>query len=291
MKESIKRIGIISKKGRIEAIEILVPLLQWLKNRGIETFIDNDSASILNTLGFPPEEIPGKVDMVIVLGGDGTMLRVARLVGEKEIPILGVNLGTLGFLTEINKDDLYSSMELILNGRCFMETRLMLKAEVQRNGEKITEHHVLNDVVINKSALARIIDIETYVDESYVTTFKADGLIVSTPTGSTAYNLSAGGPIIYPTLDCIILTPICPHTLTNRPIVLSDDVTVKAILRSETEDVFLTMDGQVGFSLKKADVIKITKAPFRTKIIIPCERDYFHILRTKLKWGGITEWK
>ncbi len=291
MRESIKRIGIISKKGRIEAIEILEPLLQWLKNRGIETFIDKDSASILSREGYPSHEIPDKVDMVIVLGGDGTMLSVARLVGEKEIPILGVNLGTLGFLTEINKDELYSSMELILKGRCFIETRLMLKAEVQRRDEKVLEHHVLNDVVINKSALARIIDIETYVDESYVTTFKADGLIVSTPTGSTAYNLSAGGPIIYPSLDCIILTPICPHTLTNRPIVLSDDVTVKSILRSETEDVFLTMDGQVGFSLKKDDVIKITKAPFRTKIIIPCERDYFHILRTKLKWGGITEWR
>lgn len=291
MKESIKRIGIISKPGRTEVVEILFPLLRWLKERDIDTIIDKDSASRLNITGYPPEEIPQMVDMVIVLGGDGTMLRVARLVGEREIPILGVNLGTLGFLTEINKDELYTSMELILSGRCFLETRLMLKAEVQRKGQRVIEHHVLNDVVINKSALARIIDIETYVDESYVTTFKADGLIVATPTGSTAYNLSAGGPIIYPSLDCIILTPICPHTLTNRPIVLSDNVTVKTILTSESEDVFLTMDGQVGFSLKKDDVITITKAPFRTRIVIPCERDYFHILRTKLKWGGITEWR
>jgi NAD+ kinase len=161
----------------------------------------------------------------------------------------------------------------------------MLAAFVYRHGEKITDFIVLNDVVVNKGALARIIDMETYVNKSYVATFKADGMIISTPTGSTAYSLSAGGPILYPTLNSIVITPICPHTLTNRPIVLPDDCIIEIMMRSESEDVFLTLDGQVGFSLKKNDMIVVRKCDFTTKLLIPCERDYFQVLRTKLKWG------
>ena len=281
----MKKIGIISKAGRTEPAEILKDFLPWLNNKGLEVFLDTETASLLKMKGYPRSEMPSLVDMIIVLGGDGTMLNVARLVCERGVPILGVNLGGLGFITEVQKEEVCNAMDKTLSGEYSIEDRMMLTAHIHRPGEKIAEYTVLNDVVINKGALARIIDLETYINKAYVTIFKADGLIVSTPTGSTAYSLSAGGPVLYPTLDCIILTPICPHTLTNRPTVLPDDVLIEIILKSVSEDVFLTLDGQVGFSLRKDDVVEIKRSPFKTRLIIPFERDYFQILRTKLKWG------
>ena len=281
----MKKIGIVSKAGRTEPAEILKDFLPWLDNRGLEFFLDTETASFLKMKGYSRSEMPSLVDMIIVLGGDGTMLNVARLVCERGVPILGVNLGGLGFITEVQKEEVCNAMDKTLSGEYSIEDRLMLTAHIHRHGERIAEYTVLNDVVINKGALARIIDLETYINKAYVTIFKADGLIVSTPTGSTAYSLSAGGPVLYPTLDCIILTPICPHTLTNRPTVLPDDVLVEIILKSVSEDVFLTLDGQVGFSLRKDDVVEIKRSPFKTRLIIPFERDYFQILRTKLKWG------
>ena len=281
----MKKIGIVSKAGRSEPIEILKDFLPWLNNRGLEVFLDTETASLLKMRGYPRSEMPSLVDMIVVLGGDGTMLNVARLVCERGVPILGVNLGGLGFITEVQKEEVCNAMDKTLSGEYSIEDRMMLTAHIHRPGEKIAEYTVLNDVVINKGALARIIDLETYINKAYVTIFKADGLIVSTPTGSTAYSLSAGGPVLYPTLDCIILTPICPHTLTNRPTVLPDDVLIEIILKSVSEDVFLTLDGQVGFSLRKDDVVEIKRSPFKTRLIIPFERDYFQILRTKLKWG------
>jgi NAD+ kinase len=225
------------------------------------------------------------VDMIIVLGGDGTMIGVARLVAEKGIPILGVNIGGLGFLTAVSRDELYEVLDRVLVDDCHVEERIMLNACVLRHSECIAEYIVMNDVVVNKGALARIIDLETYVNSTYISTFKADGLIVSTPTGSTAYALSAGGPILYPTINSIVLAPICPHTLTNRPIVLPDDVKIEIMLRSRNEDVFLTLDGQMGFSLRQNDIIEVKKSQYRARLFIPCERDYFEIIRTKLKWG------
>jgi NAD+ kinase len=281
----VKRIGIICKAGRPEPVEILKEFLPWLRKKGYEVLLDSETAGVLNMGGHPRSHIPSMVDVIIVLGGDGTMLGVARLVGDRGVPILGVNLGGLGFITEVNRDEIFEAMEKVLSGRCSIEERIMLTAVVHRRGERVADFVVLNDVVINKGALARIIDLETYINSSYVTTFKADGLIISTPTGSTAYSLSAGGPILYPTLNSIVLTPICPHTLTNRPIVLPDDFTIEIILRSESEDVFLTLDGQVGFSLRKNDAIEVKKSEFTTKLLMPCERDYFQVLRTKLKWG------
>jgi NAD+ kinase len=281
----MKKIGIISKAGRTEPAEILKDFLPWLSNKGLEVFLDTETASLLKMKGYSRSEMPSLVDMIIVLGGDGTMLNVARLVCERGVPILGVNLGGLGFITEVQKEEVCNAMDKTLSGEYSVEERLMLTAHIHRHGEKIAEYTVLNDVVINKGALARIIDLETYINKAYVTIFKADGLIVSTPTGSTAYSLSAGGPVLYPTLDCIILTPICPHTLTNRPTVLPDDALIEIILKSVSEDVFLTLDGQVGFSLRKDDVVEIKRSPFKTRLIIPFERDYFQILRTKLKWG------
>jgi NAD+ kinase len=281
----VKRIGIICKTGRPEPAEILKKFLPWLRSKGHDVFLDMETAEILNVDGHPRANIPSLVNIIIVLGGDGTMLSVARLVGEKGIPILGINLGGLGFITEVNREEIFEAVEKVLSGNCSVEDRIMLSAFVYRHEEKIADFIVLNDVVVNKGALARIIDMETYVNKSYVATFKADGLIISTPTGSTAYSLSAGGPILYPTLNSIVITPICPHTLTNRPIVLPDDFTIEIKMRSESEDVFLTLDGQVGFSLKKNDMIVVKKWDFTTKLLIPCERDYFQVLRTKLKWG------
>jgi NAD+ kinase len=281
----MKKIGIIGKAGISKPAEILKELLPWLRQKGYETFVDAETSSVLNIEGFPRSEIPSLSDIIVVLGGDGTMLSTCRLVGSRGVPILGVNIGGLGFITEVQLDKLYEVMEKILSDECPVEERLMLTAKVRRLGELIAEYIVLNEVVINKAALARIIDLETYVNQNYVTTFKADGLIISTPTGSTAYSLSAGGPILYPTLDNIIITPICPHTLTNRAMVIPGDSIIEVILRSPTERVYLTMDGQVGFSVMQNDIIEVVKAPFKTKLLIPCDRDYFQILRTKLKWG------
>lgn len=284
----MKKIGIICKAGRAEPLEILKVLLPWLQNKKVEVFLDIETArgyEPLQIKGYPRTEIPLLVEMVIVLGGDGTMLSVARLVAERGIPILGVNLGGLGFITELYKEELYEALDKILLSECPIQERMMLTASVLRHKELIAGYTVLNDVVITKGALARIIDLETYINKSYVALFKADGIIVSTPTGSTAYSLSAGGPILYPTIDSIVLTPICPHTLTNRPIVLPDDSLIEVTLRSKTEEVSLTLDGQVGFHLRENDVVEVKRSPFKTYLLMPCERDYFQVLRTKLRWA------
>jgi NAD+ kinase len=281
----MKRLWIICKTGRPEPIEILREQLPWLRERGAEVFLDEDTARMLNMKGYPRPEIPRLSEAVVVLGGDGTMLSVARIVSDKEVPILGVNLGGLGFITEVQRTEIRAALEEVLSGNCVVEERLMLTACVHRLGEKIAEYTALNDVVINKGALARIIEMETLIDRMYVTSFKADGLIVATPTGSTAYSLSAGGPILYPTMDCLVLTPICPHTLTNRPIVVPDTSRIEVTLKSLAEDVFLTLDGQVGFSMRQNDIIVIEKSPFKTRLLIPHERNPFQVLRRKLKWG------
>ncbi|MCE5312955.1 MAG: NAD(+)/NADH kinase [Nitrospiraceae bacterium] len=281
----MKRLGIITKRSRTEPVEILRGLLPLFRDKGIEIFPDREAASCLGIKGYEKKEIAELSDVLMVLGGDGTMLGAARLVSGKGTPILGVNLGSLGFITEVNKDEIREMINRMLSGDYNVEERIMLSVSVNRDGLKVSDNIVLNDAVVNKGALARIIDIETYVNGLYVTTYKADGLIVSTPTGSTAYSLSAGGPILYPTLECITLTPICPHTLTNRPVVVPDSVKVSLRLKADNEDVFLTLDGQTGFSLKKDDTIDICKSPHVTKIVVPSDRDYFMLIRSKLKWG------
>jgi NAD+ kinase len=223
--------------------------------------------------------------MIIVLGGDGTLLSVARLVRDYEIPILGVNLGGLGFLTEIPLEELYRVLERVVQGDFITDERVVLSAAVIRRGERMAEFTVLNDAVVNKGALARIIDLETTINGEYLTTFKSDGLIISTPTGSTAYNLSAGGPIVYPSLHCIIITPICPHTLTNRPIMIPDDVEIRATLKTKQQEVILTLDGQQGFTLEFEDVVEVRKAEGRILLIKSPYRHYFELLREKLRWG------
>jgi NAD+ kinase len=288
----MKRIGIIAKQNKPEAVTIAGQLVEWLKPRGIQVYIEEGiQRAIPSSLAGPSlrgvkkEEIPSHAEMIIVLGGDGTLLSVARLVGSQEVPILGVNLGGLGFLTEITLGELYRVLERVIEGNFVTDERVVLNAGVVRQGKRFAEFIVLNDAVINKGALARIIDIETTINGEYLTTFKSDGLIISTPTGSTAYNLSAGGPIVYPSLHCLIITPICPHTLTNRPIMIPDDVEVRAILKSKQQEVILTLDGQQGFVLEFGDVVEVKKAPGRILLIKSPHRHYFEVLREKLKWG------
>jgi len=288
----MKRIGIIAKQNKPEAVTLTGRLVEWLQPKGVEVYIEegiekslrpNLRAPFLNPV--KREEIPSHAEMIIVLGGDGTLLSVARLVGSHEVPILGVNLGGLGFLTEITLEELYRVLERVIQGDFVTDERVVFHAAVIRRGERLVEFIVLNDAVINKGALARIIDLETTINGEYLTTFKSDGLIISTPTGSTAYNLSAGGPIVYPSLHCIIITPICPHTLTNRPIVIPDDVEVRAILKSKQQEVILTLDGQQGFVLEFGDVVEVKKAEGKILLIKSPYRHYFEVLREKLKWG------
>jgi len=285
---NFKKIGIIAKPQKEKAPAVIAELILWLAEKGFETLLDEDTAALLEDFkgkSLKKNKLPESVDLLIVLGGDGTLLSVARLIGKKDTPILGVNLGGLGFLTEVKLDDLYSVLETVLKGDYRLDKRLMLSTHIHRQGERIAQYNVLNDVVITKGALARMITIATYVDSKHVTTYRADGLIISTPTGSTAYSLAAGGPIIYPELDVIVLSPICPHSLTNRPIVIPDTSKVEVILESENEDVLLTLDGQVGFALRARDVVEIRKAEKGITLIQPNNRNYYEILRTKLKWG------
>jgi NAD+ kinase len=281
----IKKIGIICKHDNKEAWELAGKLKVWLDERSTGTILDRGTASYLGLQGVPKEDIPERADAIVVFGGDGTLLSVARLIGGKGTPIIGVNLGTLGFLTNVPVEQVYPTMEMVLLGQYKVQERVLLDVSIKRDGKVISSHHVLNDMVINKGALARIIEIDTFIDGKFLTTFKADGLIVYTPTGSTGYSLSANGPIVHPSLSCLGITPICPHTLTNRPLILPDTVVFEAATRSETEDVYLTLDGQVGFLLKPEDVVEARVASSKIYIVLSPMEDYYHMLRTKLKWG------
>jgi NAD+ kinase len=231
------------------------------------------------------DDIARDVDLMLVLGGDGTMIATARMVGDQEVPVLGVNYGGLGYLAEFRIEELYTALESILAGNYRLERRVMLAVELRRGEAPPQFNRVLNDVVINKSALARIIEIEAYLNHQFVNSFRADGLIVSTPTGSTAYNLSAGGPVIFPSMNAVVITPICPFTLSNRPIVVPDDAEIELLLKTDNEEVALTLDGQVGFPLKVEDRVAIRKSRTTFNLIPPINRNYFDVLRDKLRWG------
>ena len=282
----MEKIAIFAKVHDPRCLGAAEELIGWLDAKGLIPLVESHLSRHLNC-GFAvlSDDIPDQADLVVVLGGDGTLISVARLVGDRQVPILGVNLGSLGFLTEITLDEMYPALERTLRGDFEVSERMMIRASIVRNGKEIETHQVLNDVVINKGALARIVDMETAVDDRYLTTFKADGLIISTPTGSTGYSLSANGPIIHPELDCLVITPICPHTLTNRPIVVASSARITITLHSMNEDVFLTLDGQVGVELRYNDIISIQRAEHRTRMVRSRSKDYFEVLRTKLKWG------
>jgi NAD+ kinase len=280
----MKRIGIIAKKGAPEAITAIKQFAGWMKGRACKFVVEKDVARALNINGVPRKNIPSQSDLVIVFGGDGTILSAARLLGSSGVPMLGVNLGRLGFISELSRDEVENNIDTIFSETCCYEERIMLLADVYRGRKKVIQNNAFNDVVLNKSALARMFEIDIRINKQYVTTFRADGLIVSTPTGSTGHSLSAGGPIMYPTLESFLLTPICPHTLTSRPIVLPDTFVLEASIRNG-ENIYLTLDGQEGFSLKVNDKVRIKKADYKTKFLVLHDRDYFQILRRKLKWG------
>lgn len=283
----MQRIGVVTKPSKPEAEPVLRNLIAWLRERGREVVLDREAAAIVPGAGpgLPRDEVVAWADLVVVLGGDGTILSVARLIGSREVPILGVNLGGLGFLTEITLDELFPTLEAVLRNEFDVSRRLTLTARVLRAGEPIASYEALNDAVITKTALSRIVDLETHVNGEYVATFRADGLIVSTPTGSTAYCLAAGGPIIYPSLPAVVIIPICPHTLTNRPLVLPDSAVVEIIQGSAGEDVHLTVDGQVGVGLRHRDVVALKRSGRTIALIKSPKLNYFELLRTKLKWG------
>ncbi len=282
-----QNVAIFAKIHDRRCLGIASDLITWLEKRGCTPMVDEQLSSQLGYLkALTMEEIRDQAELVVVLGGDGTLISVARLFSGKEVPILGVNLGSLGFLTEITLEELYPRLEKCLEGNPRVSERMMLEVTLHREGQEIEKGHVLNDMVINKGALARIVDLETKVNRHFLTTYKADGLIVSTPTGSTGYSLSAGGPIIHPLVSCIAITPICPHTLTNRPIVVPDESVISITVTSSfDEKVYLTLDGQVGFELREGDSVDVRKALKTTSLVMSRSRDYFEILRTKLKWG------
>jgi len=283
----MKKIGIIAKNIP-EALKAAKKLRAWLESRGKKVFVDHETAAALNMQGYDRTEIPALVEMLIVLGGDGTLLSAARHVADAhtDVPIFGVNLGSLGFMAEVSLDELYDNLEKAIAGRLETEERMMLSASVIRSGKRLARYRVLNDAVINKGALARMMELRISVNDSHLTTLRADGLIVATPTGSTAYSLSAGGPIIHPTIHCFVVTPICPHTLSNRPIALPDTVVVAVCLTSMSEDVSLTLDGQIGFPLVPNDTVEIKRSRYKMKLIKHPAKSYYDILRTKLKWGA-----
>lgn len=291
-KSSIRRVGIIVKPHQPDALKTVCGIVAWLSERGISAVggpeiererIEHETGCAVEALA--DDQLASNVDLILVLGGDGTMIATARMLGDTEVPVLGVNYGGLGYLAEFRIEELYSALESILEGNYRLDTRVMLAVELRRGDEEVTRTRVLNDAVINKSALARIIEIEAYLNQQFVNSFRADGLIVSTPTGSTAYNLSAGGPVIYPSMNAVVITPICPFTLSNRPIVVPDDVVIELCLKTQQEDVALTLDGQVGFPLKADDRVVIRKSRTTFNLVQPMNRNYFDVLRDKLRWG------
>jgi NAD+ kinase len=286
MSSCIRRIGIIPKKQDARVRNVMGDVIPWLQSRGVEVFLDQASVDQcpVNTRVASPEKLVEQVDVMIVLGGDGTLLHAARLIGTAGIPILGVNLGSLGFLTEVKLDEMYSALEGLLSGRYQSEERMLLNVEVFRGGHATAQYLALNDAVINKGALARIIELEVRVNSQPVLFTRADGLIISTPTGSTAYSLAAGGPILYPTLDALIIAPICPHTLTNRPVVIPDRDAVDVCLRRGS-DVMLTVDGQVGMPLQQQDCLRVCRAQSTLQLVLPFGSTFFDLLREKLRWG------
>jgi NAD+ kinase len=282
---TMRRVGVVLKTTSAEATELGKRLLEELTQLDLEAVVERESAAALEVNGeVDREELPNQVDLVVVLGGDGTLLSVTR-GAINGTPILGINMGTLGFLTEHPAESLIPMLHATLEGRATTVRRERLLVNVEKPGSEPSTHCVLNDAVINKSALARMLDLSVHVNGALVSRFRADGMIVATPTGSTAYNLSAGGPILYPNLGVIVVTPICPHTLTNRPLVLSLDSKVELRLEKQSEEVWLTLDGQQGFPLSIEDVVRIERCTDPVFLITDRDRSYFQVLHRKLKWG------
>jgi NAD+ kinase len=262
---------IVTKPKQPEVASVASDLVRWFATKKIVASLDPVAA--------------GTSDLCVVVGGDGTLLAAARLMGDRQLPILAINHGALGFLTEVTLEEMYSALERIIGGEFVTDRRMMMLVTIERRGKAAATYQALNDVVINKGTLSRIIELEARVNGQYVTRFRSDGLILSTPTGSTAYNLSAGGPIVFPTMGAIVMTPICSHTLTNRPIVLPPDVRIELSLSSMLDEVHVTVDGQVGLKLESGDRVVVEKSSRVVELIVPAGKSYFDVLRDKMKWG------
>lgn len=284
---TFKTIGIISRPRRSNLAEVVPPLLAWLEEYGVRTVLDPETAGSLKNdgLGKTRHQVAEQADLLLVLGGDGTLLAAAREAALRGVPILPVNMGSLGFLASFTVDELYPALEATLSGESIINERVLLLVERVNRGEILTKQRVLNDCVVHKGTLARMIELELYVDDGFVCRYRADGLIVATPTGSTAYSMSAGGPIVHPMVESILITPICPHTLSDRPVVIHDTSKIELRVAESSESVFLTLDGQTGVPIQVGDRVRITRAEERLKLIQPPNKSYFEILRSKLKWG------
>jgi NAD+ kinase len=282
-----KTIGIISRPRRSNLPGVIPELLRWLRQRGITPIYDAESASSLTdgTHGTPRHELVEQSDLLLVLGGDGTLLATAREAAARAVPVLPINMGSLGFLTSFTVDELYPALENVLAGHATINERVLLLVERVNCGQVVTQQRVLNEAVVHKGTLARMIELELYIDESFVCRYRADGLIAATPTGSTAYSMSAGGPIVHPAVESILITPICPHTLSDRPVVVRDTSLIELRISAGSDSVFLTLDGQTGVPMQTGDRVRITRSPERLKLIQPPNKTYFEILRSKLKWG------
>ncbi len=282
----MKTVAIISKPGKPE-LETLVPeLLEWFDDREYRVVMDQETAVYgSNDQVFPRTKIGEQMpDFALVLGGDGTLLSAARSVSRQCVPILAVNLGSLGFLTEVSLADLYTTLDAVVEGTCPVEVRSMIECRLLRNGECLEKYDALNDAVVNKSAIARLVNFDLVIDGSFVFSYKADGVIVSTPTGSTAYSLAAGGPILTPTVEAIVITPVSPHALTHRPLVVGDRAKIEIVVQSGDEEAFLTIDGQLGTPVKNGDRIECVRAGHVVKLF-RMKKTFFDVLRSKLKWG------
>lgn len=282
----MRTIGVVVKRDRTQAVELARELIAWLTRQGVTALAEADTvAPVTGGNAANKADMIARADLIVVLGGDGTLLSVARLMQDRAVPILGVNLGGLGFLTAVTTDELMPMMERILKGQFRVDQRMTLAVALRRDAAVFAERQVLNEAVITKGALARIIDLDTTVNGQELCVYKADGLIVTTPTGSTAYSLSAGGPIVHPSVGVMVLSPICPHTLTNRPMVLSDSAVVRVGVRSPDEDVVLTLDGQEGMKLHSGDAVEIRRGKSTVPLVQSETRSYFDVLRSKLRWG------
>ncbi len=284
---AIRTIGIALKPDQPRLGSVVREIAKWLQDRGVELLLGPEASKASGLPGMPRSELADKVDLMVVLGGDGTLLAVARAIGERAVPVLGVNLGTLGYLAEISLDELFPTLEGVLAGCFRTETRMRLDVHAERDGREIGSYLALNDAVIARTALSRMIDLQTWADDAEVTTYHADGLIAATPTGSSAYSLSAGGPLMLPGIGAIVLTPICPHTLTQRPIVLPEvcRVAIK-VLDLRGGEAHLTVDGQVGCELQEGDRVNVSAADRPLQLLVLADRNRFEVMRNKLRWGA-----
>jgi NAD+ kinase len=283
---NMKSAAIISKPAKPELAGILPDLLSWFRQRGYQLYLDEETGRYTNGEPVLSRIEIGKKrpDFVMVLGGDGTLLSAARAVAHEGVPIVAVNLGSLGFLTEVPLNELYAVLEAADLGQCPAEERSVLDCQLLRNGQCISQTYALNDVVVNKSAISRLVEFELYIDGNFVSQYKADGVIIATPTGSTAYSLAAGGPVLMPSVDAFVITPVCPHSLTHRPLVVKQTSQIELRLETGEEEVFLSIDGQIGLPVQKGDRVVCQRAGHRVKLL-RSRRTFFDVLRSKLKWG------